>query len=222
MGRNRREPYKPECFAALEIGPSEVGRPEPKPGALLCRACTKNAHSYVYHENPRSRPLNSKEPTMRRAALALIAATIVALITAAGFVRAATPDCTVDQCIYLPLIQKAGSPGGAPKPTMTTTATATPARTSTPTITVGISPTPTDTPTGTPTTTVTPTRTRTPSPTATPTRDPNQCAIEYPTVCIPPPPPDLNCPDITYRNFTVLQPDRHRFDGNNDGIGCET
>jgi hypothetical protein len=36
-----------------------------------------------------------------------------------------------------------------------------------------------------------------------------------------PPPPDLDCADIRYRNFTVLPPDRHHFDGNNDGVGCE-
>ena len=49
-----------------------------------------------------------------------------------------------------------------------------------------------------------------------------ECDPSYPTVCIPPPPPDLNCGDIPYRNFTVLQPDPHGFDGNKDGIGCES
>lgn len=61
-----------------------------------------------------------------------------------------------------------------------------------------------------------------PTATPVPTRDPSRCAAEYPTVCIPPPPPDLNCPDITYRNFRVNPPDRHKFDTDNDGIGCET
>ena len=46
------------------------------------------------------------------------------------------------------------------------------------------------------------------------------CDPAYPTVCIPPPPPDLDCSDIPYRNFTVLPPDPHHFDGNGDGIGC--
>jgi micrococcal nuclease len=41
-------------------------------------------------------------------------------------------------------------------------------------------------------------------------------------VCIPPPPPDLDCPQIPYRNFTVLPPDPHRFDRDRDGVGCET
>lgn len=46
------------------------------------------------------------------------------------------------------------------------------------------------------------------------------CDPSYPDVCIPPPPPDLNCGDIPFRNFRVLPPDPHNFDGNNDGIGC--
>jgi len=48
------------------------------------------------------------------------------------------------------------------------------------------------------------------------------CDPAYPTVCIPPPPPDLDCKDIPYRRFTVLPPDPHRFDGDHDGIGCES
>jgi hypothetical protein len=52
------------------------------------------------------------------------------------------------------------------------------------------------------------------------------CADSYPTVCIPPPPPDLNCADISYTNFTVrwdvADPDPHHFDGDHNGIGCET
>ncbi|MEM6839902.1 MAG: hypothetical protein AAF609_24080 [Cyanobacteria bacterium P01_C01_bin.120] len=51
----------------------------------------------------------------------------------------------------------------------------------------------------------------------------SDCDAAYPdeNVCIPAPPPDLDCKDIEYRNFTVLEPDPHRFDGDNDGIGCE-
>ncbi len=48
-----------------------------------------------------------------------------------------------------------------------------------------------------------------------------ECDPAYPDVCIPPPPPDLDCPDIPYRRFRVLPPDPHRFDGDHDGIGCE-
>lgn len=60
----------------------------------------------------------------------------------------------------------------------------------------------------------------TPSPTAAPAPSQN-CDPSYPDVCIPPPPPDLDCGDIPYRRFTVLPPDPHGFDGDNDGIGCE-
>lgn len=48
------------------------------------------------------------------------------------------------------------------------------------------------------------------------------CDGSYPDVCIPPPPPDLDCPEIAHRNFRVLPPDPHRFDGNKDGFGCES
>ncbi|RMD66387.1 nuclease [Candidatus Parcubacteria bacterium] len=48
------------------------------------------------------------------------------------------------------------------------------------------------------------------------------CDPAYPTVCIPPPPPDLDCKDIPYRRFQVNPPDPHRFDGDHDGIGCES
>jgi micrococcal nuclease len=44
-------------------------------------------------------------------------------------------------------------------------------------------------------------------------------------VPLPPPPPDLDCGQISPRNFTVLynvpNPDPHEFDGDND-VGCET
>lgn len=48
------------------------------------------------------------------------------------------------------------------------------------------------------------------------------CDPSYPDVCITSPPPDLDCEGIEYRNFTVLQPDPHGFDGDYDGIGCES
>lgn len=47
------------------------------------------------------------------------------------------------------------------------------------------------------------------------------CDPSYPTVCIPSPPPDLDCGEITFRRFTVKPPDPHRFDSDGDGIGCE-
>jgi len=52
------------------------------------------------------------------------------------------------------------------------------------------------------------------------------CHASYPDFCIPPPPPDLDCPDIDRKAFTVRHdvqdPDPHRFDGDRDGVGCET
>ncbi len=40
------------------------------------------------------------------------------------------------------------------------------------------------------------------------------------TFFVPANPPDLDCGEIQYRNFKVLPPDPHRFDGDKDGIGC--
>ena len=52
------------------------------------------------------------------------------------------------------------------------------------------------------------------------------CAASYPDVCIPLPPPHLDCSDIPYSNFRVLwhvpRPDPHHFDRDRDGVGCET
>ena len=56
-----------------------------------------------------------------------------------------------------------------------------------------------------------------------PAPDPREgCSPSNPTVCIPPYPPDLNCGDIPFRRFQVLPPDPHGFDGDNDGVGCES
>ena len=58
---------------------------------------------------------------------------------------------------------------------------------------------------------------------APPTTTRGNCDPSYPTVCIPPPPPDLDCKDVPYKNFKVLPPDPHGFDGrDNDGVGCES
>lgn len=60
------------------------------------------------------------------------------------------------------------------------------------------------------------------------------CDPAYAGVCIAPPPPDLDCGDLSSRNFRVYLPgdtdlpndltvfDPHRFDGDKDGIGCES
>jgi micrococcal nuclease len=50
----------------------------------------------------------------------------------------------------------------------------------------------------------------------------NNCDSAYSGVCIPSPPPDLDCKDIPHKNFNVKSPDPHRLDGDGDGKGCET
>ena len=50
----------------------------------------------------------------------------------------------------------------------------------------------------------------------------SNCDPSYPDFCIPSPPPDLDCKDISQKKFTVIGSDPHRFDGDRDGIGCES
>lgn len=47
------------------------------------------------------------------------------------------------------------------------------------------------------------------------------CDPAYPSVCIPSG-PDLDCPEVSYKDFQVLEPDPHGFDRDNDGVGCES
>ena len=53
------------------------------------------------------------------------------------------------------------------------------------------------------------------------------CDPHYPGVCIPAPPPDIDCADLSFRSFQVLHeptpktPDAHSFDNNFDGIACQ-
>jgi uncharacterized protein YraI len=51
---------------------------------------------------------------------------------------------------------------------------------------------------------------------------PSNCHPSYPTVCIPPSPPDLDCGQISFRRFAVAGSDPHGFDGDSDGVGCES
>lgn len=48
------------------------------------------------------------------------------------------------------------------------------------------------------------------------------CDPSYPYVCISWPPPDLNRPDIPYRDFKILPPDSHAFDRDENSRDCET
>jgi micrococcal nuclease len=60
-----------------------------------------------------------------------------------------------------------------------------------------------------------------PAPTVAKAPAAGNCDPSYPDVCIAPPPPDLDCPQIPYRRFRVVGADPHRFDADRDGIGCE-
>ncbi len=48
------------------------------------------------------------------------------------------------------------------------------------------------------------------------------CEPAYPTVCLPSPQPDLNCPQILCTNFAALPADPHGLDADKDGIACES
>ena len=48
------------------------------------------------------------------------------------------------------------------------------------------------------------------------------CDPSYPDSCIPSPPPDLDCPDVSQKRFTVSGSDPHGFDRDGDGVGCES
>ena len=46
------------------------------------------------------------------------------------------------------------------------------------------------------------------------------CDPSYPTVCLPPPPPDLKCHDFFFRAFPVVAPDSQGLDPDGDGVAC--
>ncbi len=137
----------------------------------------------------------------------LLLVTACVLVFAWGVVAAQTAQRT-----YLPIVHNDPTPQPTPRP-------GEPTWTRTPRPTSTLRPTTTPLPTATATATNTATATATRTPTVTNTRNP--CDPSYPDVCIPSPPPDLNCTDIEYRNFRVILDDPHRFDIDFDGIGCE-
>lgn len=53
-------------------------------------------------------------------------------------------------------------------------------------------------------------------------RPSHRCDPSYPDFCIRSPPPDLDCPDISHKNFKVIGSDPHGFDIDGDGKGCES
>jgi hypothetical protein len=59
---------------------------------------------------------------------------------------------------------------------------------------------------------------------ATETSDAN-CHPSYPSICIPLGSADVDCPELRdqgLQDFEVVEPDPHRLDRDNDGVGCET
>ena len=50
---------------------------------------------------------------------------------------------------------------------------------------------------------------------------PEGCDSSYPDICISITSAKLSCFGIPYKNFKVLLADRHEFDSDGDGIGCE-
>lgn len=129
----------------------------------------------------------------------------------------------------------ATAPTSAPVSATTTPSTSTSTVTSVRTVTVPARPTTratarttepqpaTRTTAETTTTTVAPpvTTTAPPTTTATTTR-PRLCDPAYPTLCLSIAAPHLDCADVPDRDFPVRRPDRHRFDPDRDGIGCES
>lgn len=55
-----------------------------------------------------------------------------------------------------------------------------------------------------------------------PKKPQGNCDPSYPDVCIPPPPPDLNCDDVVHTDFSVKGSDPHEFDSEGDGFACES
>jgi len=53
------------------------------------------------------------------------------------------------------------------------------------------------------------------------TNNVQNCDTSYPDFCIPSPPPDLDCNDISQKDFTVRGSDPHRFDLDGNSKGCE-
>jgi micrococcal nuclease len=50
----------------------------------------------------------------------------------------------------------------------------------------------------------------------------DNCDPSYSGVCIPSPPPDIDCGEISEKRFSVSGSDPHGFDRDGDGIGCES
>jgi hypothetical protein len=138
--------------------------------------------------------------------LGIVGFVLGALVGTAGAgeqpVRTVTVTSIVTSIVTAaPTTQPATTPTTGPPPTTRRPTTSAPPTTRRPPVTA-------------PPTTRRPATTRT-SPPA------RACDPSYPDFCIPPPPPDLDCPDLSRQGFTVVGADPHRFDADNDGLGCE-
>lgn len=60
-----------------------------------------------------------------------------------------------------------------------------------------------------------------PAPAPAPAEPAGDCHPSYPSLCLPGS-PDLDCGDVGARQFPVVPPDPHGFDGDGDGVGCES
>ena len=49
-----------------------------------------------------------------------------------------------------------------------------------------------------------------------------KCDPNYTGACVPPYPPDVDCPQIGVKNFRSIGSDPHKLDGDHDGIACES
>lgn len=60
------------------------------------------------------------------------------------------------------------------------------------------------------------------TPTPVPAEVAPSCDPNYSGACVPVYPPDVNCGDISARRFQVVGRDVHGFDGDGDGVACES
>lgn len=79
--------------------------------------------------------------------------------------------------------------------------------------------------TASPTTTDPPRTTQAPTtarPTTTAARSTSSCDPNYSGACVPAFPPDVNCGDLSAKDFSSIGSDPHGLDGDNDGVACES
>jgi hypothetical protein len=165
-----------------------------------------------------SRSLASRAMVAAPLALALVLTQVISSVSA-------TASIAFSMLASVPAAQALQTSTSDPISTSTNAAT--------PTLTATVLSTETTLPTLSPTLTLSPIATLTPLPSLTlqPSDTPiipvsggiaGNCDPSYPGVCIPPPPPDLDCGDISFKRFQVLPPDPHHVDRDGDGIGCES